>query len=312
MSRHLDQQIAVVTGASSGIGRACAHRFAAAGTALVLLARRGQALEALAIECRGHGAQVLVVPVDVTDADAVADAAREAVARFGRIDVWVNNAGVNLYGPVDESPAELWHQVVRTNLFGTYHGVRAALPWLREQGTGTLINVSSVLSWVPAPQQSAYAAGAHAIRALSACTRQEVSDVPGIAVCSVLSGPVDTPMFRSAANWTGRQVVPPSRPVGADRVARVVVRLARHPRREVTVGAGARLGVLAGRLLPAVTERVSALTVPRRHFVPEAVAYTAGNLRRPVPLGARVDDGWLAAPATGAGNPRKATRKAAR
>ncbi|WP_326552978.1 SDR family NAD(P)-dependent oxidoreductase [Micromonospora sp. NBC_01813] len=301
MSRHLDDRVVVVTGASSGIGRACARRFAAAGATLVLLARRENALETLATECRGRGAQVLVTPLDVTDADAMADAARQAVARFGRIDVWVNNAGVNLFGPVEESPAPLWHQVVQTNLFGTYHGIRAVLPWFRDQGHGTLINVSSVAGWVPAPQQSAYVASKHAVRALSDCTRQEVRDVPGIAVCTVVAGPVDTPLLRNAANWTGRRVVPPTRPRDADQVAQAVGRLIRRPRREVYVGAGARLGVLAARLLPARTERASARTVPRTHFAHEAVDHTGGNVRCPEPPGARVTGGRQPALAHGSG-----------
>ncbi|MFV2086770.1 SDR family NAD(P)-dependent oxidoreductase [Micromonospora sp. LOL_021] len=291
MARHLDEKVVVVTGASSGTGRACARRFAAAGATLVLLARRRDALETVATECRGRGGQVLVVPLDVTDADAVADAARQAVARFGRIDVWINNAGVNLHGAVEETPAQLWHQVVRTNLFGTYHGIRAALPWLRDQGHGILISVSSVHGWAPTPQQSAYAASAHAVRALSDCTRQEVRDVPGIAVCTVLAGPVDTPMWRSAANWTGRRVVPPAHPCHPDEVARVVVKLVRSPRREVHVGPGARLGVLAARLLPALTGRSRARTARRTQVADGPVGYTAGNLLRPMPLGARVDSG---------------------
>lgn len=301
MSRHLTDRIVVVTGASSGIGRATARHLADAGATLVLLARRENALETLATECRGKGAQVLVMPLDVTDADAVADAARQAVARFGRIDAWVNNAGVNLYGPVEEPPAQLWHQVVQTNLFGTYHGVRAVLPWFREQGHGVLINMSSILGWTPVPQQSAYAASKHAIRALSDCTRQEVRDVPGIAVCTVAPGPVDTPMFRTAANWTGRRVVPPSRPCEPDEVARVITGLIRRPRREVTVGTGVRLGVLAARLFPALTERANARAVPRTHFSAEPVRYTVGNVQHPEPLGARIDDGWQAAYSAGPG-----------
>ncbi|WFE29162.1 SDR family NAD(P)-dependent oxidoreductase [Solwaraspora sp. WMMD791] len=299
MPRHLTDRVVVVTGASSGIGRATARQLADAGATLVLLARREDALQTLATRCRGKGVEVLVMPIDVTDAEAVAEAARQAVARFGRIDAWVNNAGVNLYGPVEESPAQLWHQVVQTNLFGTYHGVRAVLPWFREQGHGILINMSSVHGWRPAPQQSAYAASKHAIRALSDCTRQEVRDVPGIAVCTVLPGPVDTPMFRSAANWTGRRVVPPSRPCEADQVARVVTGLIRRPRREATVGAGVRLGLLAARLLPALTERADARAVPRSHFSADPVGYTAGTVQRPEPLGARVDDGWRAAYSAG-------------
>jgi NAD(P)-dependent dehydrogenase (short-subunit alcohol dehydrogenase family) len=285
-------RVVVVTGASSGIGRACALRFAEAGGALVLTARRGDALQELATECRGRGAEVLVAPADVTDAEAMDRVAAEAVARFGRVDVWVNNAAVNLYGRTEEVPARLWHRVVETNLFGVYHGVRAVLPWFREQGGGTLINVSSVLGHTGFPQQSAYVASKHGIRALSDCVRQEALDVKGIVVCTVLPGPVDTPLFRVAANWTGRRVVPPGRPVSADRVAAQVVRCADRPRREVPVGGASRFGVLAARIVPGLVERAGARVLSRQHFADEPTALSEGNLFEPPDFGARVDDGW--------------------
>jgi NAD(P)-dependent dehydrogenase (short-subunit alcohol dehydrogenase family) len=289
-------RVVVVTGASSGIGRACALRFAEAGGALVLTARRADALEELATECRGRGADVLVAPADVTDAEAMDRVAAEAVARFGRVDVWVNNAAVNMYGRTEEVPARLWHRVIETNLFGVYHGTRAVLPWFREQGGGTLINVSSVLGHTAFPQQSAYVASKHGIRALSDCVRQESLDVQGITVCTVLPGPVDTPLFRVAANWTGRQVVPPGRPVSADRVAAQVVRCVDHPRREVPVGGGSRFGVLAARIVPGMVERAGARVLSRQHFTDHPTAPSEGNLFEPSAFGARVDDGWRAEP----------------
>ncbi|RIV39960.1 SDR family NAD(P)-dependent oxidoreductase [Micromonospora radicis] len=285
-------RVVVVTGASSGIGRACALRFAERVGGLVLVARRAAALEELATECRGRGSEVLVAAVDVTDAEAVDRVAAQAVARFGRVDVWVNNAAVNLYGRTEEVPARLWHRVVQTNLFGTYHGVRAVLPWFREQGGGTLINVSSVLGHTGFPQQSAYAASKHGIRALGDCVRQEVRDVDGISVCTVLPGPVDTPLFRVAGNWTGRRVVPPGQPVPADRVAAAVLRCADRPRREVPVGGASRAGVLAARIAPGLVERAGARVLGRQHFADEATAPTEGNLFEPADFGARVDDGW--------------------
>lgn len=291
MSHHRPRTI-VITGASSGIGRATALAFAGPREALVLTARRGEALEELATECRGKGATVRAMPVDVTDADAVADIARRVVSEFGWLDVWVNNASVSSYGRTEEMPAQMWRRVIEVNLFGAYHGVRAALPWMREQGTGVLINVSSVLGKTPSPYQSAYVASKYALRALTESVRQEVTDAGDIAVCSVLPGVIDTPLFRSAANVSGHRVVPPGPPINPRRVAAAIVRCARRPRREVVVGAQTRIGLAGNRLAPAMTEKVAGRVVARTNFSEEPAARTDGNLFQPSPVGARIDGGW--------------------
>jgi NAD(P)-dependent dehydrogenase (short-subunit alcohol dehydrogenase family) len=135
--------VVVITGASSGFGRAAALAFARAG-ARVSLARGGEALEDTAQAYQRFGAETLVVAADVGDADAVFRLASRTVERFGRIDVWVNNAGVILYGRFEDTPAEDFEQVVRTNLLGRVHGARAALRQYRAQGRGVLINMGSV------------------------------------------------------------------------------------------------------------------------------------------------------------------------
>ncbi|MEW2382638.1 SDR family NAD(P)-dependent oxidoreductase [Micromonospora sp. NPDC047707] len=290
MVRHRHRTV-VVTGASSGIGRACALRFARPDTALVLVSRDPAGLETLAAVCHDRGGQVLVAPADVSDAAAVEDVARRAVARFGRIDVWVNNAGVNLYGWVEECPDELWRRVVQVNLFGTYHGVRAVLPWFREQGHGVLINVSALLGHAGTPQQSAYAASKHGIRALSESVRQEVRDVDGISVCTILPGPVDTPLFRHAANWTGRRAVAPRHRVEADRVAKAVLRCARRPRPELPVSGATWPGALVTRLVPGLVTRFGAAAVERPVLADEPADWTAGNLFESAASTAGVPDG---------------------
>ncbi|WP_409331565.1 SDR family NAD(P)-dependent oxidoreductase [Trujillonella humicola] len=289
--RKIDQSVVVVTGASSGIGRACALAFAEAGASVVLTARRGDELEEVARQCRLRGADALPVAADVTDDRAVSTVARRAVAAHGRIDVWVNNAAVIAYGRLEEVPPELWRRVVETDLIGTYHGARAALPWFREQGGGVLITVSSILGKAPAPFQSAYVAAKHGQLALAECIRQETTDVPGIRVSTVLPGPVDTPLFASGANVTGRRVVPPGAPVDPRRVAAAVVRCARRPKAEAVVGASTRLGLLGTRLAPRLAERVTARAMRRMHFSDERAERTEGNVLRPCD-GAGIDGGW--------------------
>ena len=290
---NLERQVTVITGASGGIGRATAHAFATRGAIVVLAARRAEALEEVARECREIGAaDVLAVPLDVADADAAAALAHDTVSRFGRIDVWVNNAAVVLYGRAEEVPDNVWRRVIETNLFGAYHGARAALPWFREQGSGVLVNVSSILGKAGSPFQSAYVASKHAVRALSDSVRQEVVDADDIHVCTVLPGPVDTPLFRSGANYTGWRVVPPGAPVDPARVAAGIIRCATQPTREVVVGASTRAGLLVTRIAPALAESVAARAISKVHFDKVPSPRTEGNVFAPLEEAGRVDDRW--------------------
>lgn len=139
----IENTVTVITGASSGIGRATALAFAAAGGTVVVAARREAALDELAQECETSGGKALAVPVDVTDGPAVEALARRAIETFGRLDTWINNAAVTLFGRFEETPIADFRRVIDTNLLSYVHGARAILPWFREQGRGVLINVSS-------------------------------------------------------------------------------------------------------------------------------------------------------------------------
>jgi NAD(P)-dependent dehydrogenase (short-subunit alcohol dehydrogenase family) len=289
----LKDRVVVLTGASSGIGRATALACAEQGATLVCVARNEDALADVVGQCNAFGGRTSAAAIDVTDADAMDDLARDTAGRHGRIDVWINNAGVHLFGPIEEVPVHLWHRVIEVNVFGTYHGIRAALPWMREQGHGTIVNVSSVLGRLGAPQQSAYVASKHAVRAVADCTRQEVRDIPGIHVCSVLPGPIDTPLFQHAANFSGRTIVPISPVIDPRRVAHTIVRCAAHPtRREVAVGASSSTNVLLARTMPGLFERIVARAVERDHFTPEPAAASTGNLDEADREHTLVSGGW--------------------
>jgi hypothetical protein len=148
-----------------------------------------------------------------------------------------------------------------------------------------LINMSSVVGKLPAPYQSAYVVSKYATRALSESVRQEVQDVAGISVCTVLPGPVDTPLFRSGANLTGQHITPPAQASDARQVASAIVGCAERPRAEVRVGASTTGGLLANRLLPRLTEKVFGRMVDRVHFAEEPVGRSEGNLFEPSPTG---------------------------
>src|SRR5581483_5459437 len=172
----LQNAVVVITGGSSGIGRATAIEFAKHGAQLVLAARSKSNLRETAEECEELGADVLVVPADVSDEDQVERVARKAVREFGKIDVWVNNAGTALYSRFEDAPADGYRQVIETNLFGSIYGARAAIDQFRKHGRGVLINVSSQLALGGSPYSSAYAISKYGVRALSDALRQEFRD----------------------------------------------------------------------------------------------------------------------------------------
>ncbi|MDN3292765.1 SDR family oxidoreductase [Streptomyces ficellus] len=288
--------VVVITGASSGIGRATAIAFARKGCPVVLAARREEALEAVRQECERHrGAEALVVPTDVTDPKAVEDLARRAVQRFGRIDVWVNAAAVTVFGPFREVPLEDFRKVLDVNVMGYVHGARAALRVMCEQGRGTLINVSSIVGVVSQPYTHAYGMSKYAIRALSASLRQELllDKAKHIHVCTVLPATIDTPLFEHAANYTGRKPVAMPPVYSPERVARRIVDLVRAPRREVVVGPMGRSMVLESRLAPGLVERMMAQQVDKTHLSRKEPAPAGhGNLHVPAPGPGAAHGGW--------------------
>ncbi|MCP9956337.1 SDR family oxidoreductase [Streptomyces sudanensis] len=294
--------VVVVTGASSGIGRATALEFARRGASLVLAARGTEALEAVARECRAHrGARAVVQPTDVSDEAAVEELARRALREYGRVDAWVNAAAVAVAGSVQDVPADEVRRVLDVNVMGCVNGARAALPVMRRQGAGVLVDVSSVLGLISSPYNSAYTMSKHALLAFDASLRQELrlAGERGVRVCTVLPATVDTPFFQHLSNRTGRRVraMPPV--YTAHRVARAVVGAVRRPRREVFVGVSARSLRLFTASFPGTLERLGARKVDRGFFVPgESAPYDAGTLFAPPPGPGRVGGGWHGAART--------------
>ncbi|MES2497516.1 MAG: SDR family oxidoreductase [Pseudomonadota bacterium] len=154
----LQDRVVTVTGASSGIGEACAFAFARKGAKLVLAARRGDRLDALVARLEGAGGEALAVATDVTDEASVAALFAAAMARFGRVDVLVNNAGIADSTPADTMELADWHRVVDTNLTSAFLCARSAIPIMKAQGHGRIINVGSISARVPRADSPAYTA----------------------------------------------------------------------------------------------------------------------------------------------------------
>ena len=283
----------VITGTSSGIGRATALTFARHGARLVLAARRAAVLAEVVAECEELGAEALAVPTDVTDAKAVQRLAEAAVA-FGGLDVWVNNAGAGAIGPFNTIPLAVHEQVIRVNLFGNLYGAYAVLPIFRQQGHGTLINVISLGAWLPEPYTIAYSASKYGLRGLMDTLRTELSNEPHIHVCDVHPAYIDTPGFQHGANYTGR-VIKPAPPVfPAQKVADTIVKLVHHPRATTMVGWTARAFRLLYNLAPAAT-RWGGLRF-LNHYLQQAehAPISDGSLFTPTPArhGTDISGGW--------------------
>jgi NAD(P)-dependent dehydrogenase (short-subunit alcohol dehydrogenase family) len=245
-------KVVVVTGASSGIGREAARRAAAQGAHVVLAARVAAPLREVEAEL---GADALVQPTDVRDEAAVEALAAAAVERFGRLDVWVNCAGVMAYGRFHDVPSDVFRAVIETNLMGQVHGARAALTRFRAQGEGSLVNVGSLWSRVTTPDVSAYITSKFAVRGFTEVLQQELRREPGIGVSLVVPQAVDTPIFDRSGNYSGRRPRPIGPMVGAGTVADAILACALRPRRIATRRVLAQALALLHDLVPPLYHR---------------------------------------------------------
>jgi NAD(P)-dependent dehydrogenase (short-subunit alcohol dehydrogenase family) len=256
------EQVVVIVGASSGIGRASALAFAARGARVVCAARSVQALDTLVQEITSAGGTAVSVPTDVADGAAVQALAAAAEERFGRIDTWVNAAAVSVWGRVEDITSEEFDRVMRVNFLGQVHGIHAALPALRRAGGGGIIGISSVEGVRAVPLHAPYTASKWALRALYDCLRMELAQEGApISVSTILPAAIDTPFFEHARSKLGAMPKPPPPVYAPEIVADTIVYTAEHPRREVAVG-GAAVGFVTGqRLSPALTDAL--MSIPR-------------------------------------------------
>jgi short-subunit dehydrogenase len=273
--------IVVLTGASSGIGRATANALAQRGAALVLAARDREALEVVARECNLAGVPAEVLTIDVENAQSMRDLATAAIDRFGRFDVWINNVGVGAVGRFDEVPLEAHRRVIESNLIGHMNGAHAALAHFRKRGRGILINMVSLGAWLSAPYASAYSASKFALRGFGQALRAELADTPDIHVCDVYPGFVDTPGVAHGANYTGRRLKPLPPLLSAHRVAEHIVSLVDNPRPNTVIGSTAYAARLTSGILPELRGRLAKWFLDTALSRADSAPISNGNLFEP-------------------------------
>jgi short-subunit dehydrogenase len=277
----------VITGASSGFGRGVAIQLAKEGANVVLAARRKEVLEELAVEC---GKNALAVPTDVSKAADVKHLAEAAKARFGHIDVWINDAGVGAIGRFEDIPIEDHERVIQTNLIGTINGSYYAIQEFKKQSHGTLINIASMVGKLPVAYYSSYSASKTGVEGLDATLRaQLVADhEKNIHICTVNPMAASTPFFRNAANYSGHQIIP-SPICPPEKVVKVIVKLVYKPKTEVNVGFIAKAGAALHKIAPETAENFAARQIHKDQMVNSPVAAnTDGSLHSPQAFGATV------------------------
>lgn len=251
----LRDQVVVIIGASSGIGRETALECAARGAKVVVAARSEPGLVSLVAEIEDAGGQAAYATCDVSDLEQVEQVAEITIARFGRIDTWVNVAGIGVYASLEEIPLDDFRRVLDVNLMGALHSARVALPYLRREGRGALIFVSSIESTIAMPLQGAYATSKHATQGLVETLRRElIADRMPVAVTSVKPAVVNTPFFNNALIRVGfRPTLPPPAYHPAV-VASCICHAAEHQTRDILAGGVGRFLSLLQLYAPALLD----------------------------------------------------------
>jgi len=283
-ARSLQQTTVVITGASAGVGRAVALRFARAGANLALIARDAAALDEVKQEAEKLGATALAVPTDVADADAMLEAADAIARERGGIDIWVNDAMVTVFAPVWELAPHEFRRVTEVTYLGMVHGTMAALRHMRPRNRGTIVQVGSALAYRGIPLQSAYCGAKHALRGFTNSLRTELDHGnSAIAVTIVELPAVNTPQFDWARTHMPRRPRPVAPVVQPEAVAEIIFRAALDPKREYWLGTSTLKAILGNMVLPQFLDRYLARNAYQAQETAMAVSLMRkDNLMAPV------------------------------
>src|ERR1700712_2463256 len=288
--RPLPEQVIVVMGASSGIGRASALELAGRGATVVVAARGGPALTSLVAEIEAGGGVASAVVADVTITEDVRVVADHAVATYGRIDTWVQVSGVLLVAGFDDTTPEEFARVIDVNLLGQVHGAKAALPALRDRG-GAFISISSMGAKRSIPLQTAYCASKHGVDGFLEALRVELQhDAVPVSVTQIMPATINTPLFDNARTKIGVKPTAPPPGYPPASVAGAVVYAAEHPVRDLVVGGAAKAMIVGQRISPRLLDVLFRRFGYQLHDTGEPKGPSApDNLEHPLPNRARVD-----------------------
>jgi NAD(P)-dependent dehydrogenase (short-subunit alcohol dehydrogenase family) len=256
MSKRFNGKVIVITGASSGVGRACTRAFAQEGARLGLIARSREALDNAVKEARQAGGDAIALPLDITDADAVYAAADEIERHFGPIDIWVNNAMVTILAPVWDITPQEYHRITDVSYLGYVFGTQAALKSMRPRNNGTIVQVGSALEYRSIPLQSAYCAAKAAIRGFTDSLRTElIHEESAIRITSVQLPAVNTPQFDVMRTRMPNKPMPVPPIFEPEVIADAILWAAEHHPREMVVGASSLRAIIGQRFAPSLLDQ---------------------------------------------------------
>ncbi|HZX29232.1 MAG TPA: SDR family oxidoreductase [Telluria sp.] len=253
--KKLRDQVILITGASSGIGLTTARMAAKDGARLILVSRDQDALDQLADELRAEGCEALAIAADVGRQEEVQAAAQRALDSFGRIDTWVNNAGISIYGKHEEVAMEDNYRLFQTNFWGVVYGSLEAVRCMKERG-GAIINLGSELSDRAVPLQGMYSASKHAVKGFTDSLRMEVEkDKLPISITLIKPAAIDTMYTVHAKNYMDHEPALPPPVYAPELVANAILYAAQHPKRDVFVGGAAKVFSSASHYMPRTLDK---------------------------------------------------------
>ena len=282
----LSEQVVVITGASSGIGLATALEAAKRGAKVVLASRSERTLRDICDRIQAAGGDAVAVVADVAHREALERVAEAAVAQFGRIDTWVNNAGVSAYARLDQIEERDARRIFDVNFWGVVHGSMVALPYLKRQG-GALINVGSEVSEAVAPLQGIYSASKHAVKGYTDALRVELmaEEQDLVSVTLIQPTAVDTPFPHHARNYMSDEPKLPSPMIDPEDVAEAILKAAQHEERDVKVGTMSVLKTATAKFAPGLGDKMSTKMIEQQQTDepprdPQGTLYKAGESGR--------------------------------